>query len=326
MPPVADDNELETESSTVSAEDDKGKKPVDAESSTAQGDNDGDSTLSIVRDAVDKKTPEPAAASLAEGDEAGDEAGDQKPKPVDNVNFTDVPFHKHPRMREIVRQLNVEREDATRYRNVQNFLSERGVSAEEAADILHTVALAKTDPRKAWEQVRPWIEKLAHAAGEVLPEDLRKRVTANEIPVEVAKELARARAAVQSAGARESFDQQQAERRQFADHQRSIGQAAEDWEADRRRRDPNFEAKLVPLQKEIAYLHATEGKPKDAEGVKEQLKRAYKSVNDALPAPAAVPAKKVAINPVRGGQVAGTRSEATSTMDVVNDVLAKHGR
>jgi hypothetical protein len=246
------------------------------------------------------------------------DADDEQPKKQDDENFSDVPFHKHPRFQQLLRKSKAYQEDAVRYQNVQTFLDNQGLSAEEAADALTTAALMKSDPVKAWETLRPKVQALLQAAGEVLPQDLQQQVDQGTMPRAAAIEVSRSRAAVQALTSRRSFDQQQMERRQQSDQVRSIVQAAEDWEAHRRARDPGFDAKLVPLQKEIAYLQITEGRPRDVEGVKEQLRKAYKTVNDAIPAGQSNGSRRVAITPVRGGQVAGTNGAVPgSTLDII---------
>lgn len=324
--PLQDDQIEEVASSNTSALDEQNveqaQKPVatsgDAASSPATGEEDKD-LLSVVRDAVDKSKPETSAASPAEGEE--DEGSSDQPKKIDNENFSDVPFNNHPRFRALLKSWREEKQDAERYRNVQTFLDTHGVSPEEASDALIIAGLAKTNPAEAWKQIKPWVQKVLVAAGEVLPDDLQQRVQAGEFTAEAALEISRHRATAQSVQAQQSFREQQALRQQQIEATSSITNAAVEWEQDRRLKDPNFDTKLVPLQKEIAYLHATEGKPTTAEGVRDQLRRAYKAVNSAFvaPTPALPTARpKPAINPVRGGNVAGNAQPSEmSTLDIV---------
>ncbi len=325
---IVDDNDMELDPSDNSAitDDVKPEAAASAEpsatpaaTSPATGDNDEKDLLSVVRDVVDERQKPSAAASPAEGDEPALEAGGT-PKEQDNEEFSDVPFHKHPRFRQLVEQRNSFKADAERYQNVQNFLESNGLTSEEAADGLSIMAQAKLDPAGAWQRIKPWVQKVLVAAGEVLPDDLQQRVAKGEIAQDTAFELSRARAQTNTVQARQTFEQQQRERRQQAEVSNSLVRAANDWEEDRRKKDPNFAAKVIPLQKEIAYLHSTEGRPKDAEGVRDQLKRAYKAVNDSFrpPAPAASQQRRPAIRPVVGGKVAGAPApEPKSTLDIV---------
>jgi hypothetical protein len=292
----------------------------DADSSDAA--DDAKETASVVRNVVDEREEAPKApGSSPDGEEEPEEAGAPAPKEPDNVDFSDVPFHKHPRFQQLLRAKKDAEVDAVRYRNVETFLDRSGLAADEAADGLEVLGLAKTDPVSAWERVKPWVEKLAVAAGVIMPSDLQQRVQAGELTREAALELSANRAKVSSYTAKQQFDQQQAERRQQIEYQNSIVNAASNWEAERKLKDPNFDAKVVSLQKEIAYLHATEGRPTTPQGVVDQCNRAYKAVNTAFRASAPAqpqPQRRPAVAPVVGGQAAAPATAAPrSTLDII---------
>ena len=294
---------------------------VDADSSNATDDTATD-TLSVVRNVVgDAEEPVEAAAPSADDDEAGEAAGEEAPKGQDDENYSDVPFHKHPRFQHLLREKKAAEVDAVRYRNVETFLQNSNLDAAEAADGLEIMGLAKSNPAEAWKRIEPWVKKVLIAAGEVVPQDLQQAVQAGEITPERAKELSRARAQVQSVEVRQTLEQKRREEQRQTDHANSIITTASTWEAERRLKDPNFDTKVVALQKEIAYLHATEGRPSDPQGVVDQCNRAYKAVNASLRAAAPAnpqPPRRPAVRPVTGGQVAGTaRAEPKSTLDII---------
>jgi len=290
-----------------------------AVSSPATGEDDND-LLSVVRDVVkDRKVVDPA--SPAEGDEIqGQAAGD--PKKQDDENYSDVPFNKHPRFQQLLRKAKANEQDAGRYQNVERFLFDAGLSPDEAYDGLTIMGLAKTNPAEAWKQIRPWLEKLVVAAGEVIPEDLRERVTKGELTQDAAHEISKARATASSLQAAQTFRQQQEERRQQTSNATAVTQAAADWEADRMAKDPNFAAKQPAIMKEVVFLQRTEGMPTTPQGVLDMLKKAYKTVNESLkPTPAPV-IRQQNPRPVTGGQVAGNQRPAPggkemSTLDIV---------
>lgn len=293
-----------------------------AASSDAQGDSASD-LLSVVRDVVDARGEPEAKASPAEGAKEGDEPDDGAPKKEqDDENYSDVPFHKHPRFQQLLRQKNGFKEDAARYQNVQSFLDSHGLSGQEAADGLVIMALAKTNPAEAWKHLKPFVERVLQAAGEMLPEDLAQRVRNGELTDAAAFEISRARAQASSVETQRRFDQQQQERQIAVEKARALYDAANSWEHDRQAKDPNFGAKAEPLRKEIAYLQLTEGKPDTPRGVLDQLNRAYKAVNDSYVPPRPRATERRAISPVTGGQIAGrTRAEPKNTMDVINQVI-----
>jgi len=280
-------------------------------------------TLSVVRDVVDARTADPAASS-ADSAEAGNKPGAASTKEPDNENYSDVPFNKHPRFQHVISELKTARVDQERYQNVENFLSEQGLSGDEAHNLLLIGGLIKTNPSEAWKAMKPVVEKVLIAAGELLPADLKAKVDAGEMKPEVALEVSRARATVESTQARVNFDRQRQESRQQIDARNTILGTVSTWEADRKLRDPNFDAKQPALQREIAWLQTRDGRPNTPEGVKAQLQKAYDTVSAAYVAPAPVRQQRPAIRPVTGGQVNGSvRPEIKSTLDAVQAVVAR---
>ena len=291
-------------------------KPDDAKSSDATGEK-PDDLLSVVRDVVTESRGKSETASPAEGEEVSEETAGQAKKP-DDENYSDVPFSAHPRFKQLIRERNALRGDAERYHNVSSFLDQNGLSPDEAADGLMIMAKAKTVPAGAWQQIKPWVQKLLVAAGEVLPDDLRQRVQNGEITQEVALEFSRTRATAQSVSAAQSFREQLAHRQQTSAQVNALMGAAQQWENDRRLKDPNFEAKYEDVRKEVIYLRETEGSPNTPEGVRAQLQKAYKLVNDRSKAAQPAPPRRPVIRPVTGGQVAGgQRPEYASMLDIV---------
>lgn len=290
----------------------------DAGASTATKGETAD-TLGIIRDVVASETKVEAAGSQPEG-EAGADEGVQSKEP-DDEGYTDVPFNSHPRFQHLLRRVKRSEEDAGRYRNVEQFLTDNGLAADEAADMLMLGALLKHNPAAAWEKLRPWAEKAAIAAGAILPPDLQQRVSAGEITPQVAQELSRARGQQTSYEAQRQLDGQRSEREQMLRLDAELKGAASSWGQERELRDPHFAAKMPALQREIAFLQTTEGKPRTAAAVREQCERAYAAVNTSFrpPAPPAAAPVKRATRPVTGGQVAGTSStpKPQSTLDII---------
>lgn len=319
----------------IDAKDDAGaakaaENPATANPSTATDASKPEGALSVVRDVVGARKEDPAAASSASGNEEPVKTGDQTPKEADNENFSDVPFNKHPRFIQVIGKLKAAEADAGRYRNVQGFLDSNGVTADEAAETLTVAALAKTNPAEAWKRVQPWVQKLLIAAGEVLPDDLQQRVQKGELTADAAIEVSRARATVESTKVQKSFETQQRERQQTQSVATARLDAAANWESDRRIKDPNFAAKEAALQREVAYLIHTEGQPKTAEGVTDQLQRAYAAVNKSFKPPVVVARQTNgqfqprAITPVTGGQVAAAvPAQPESTLGQIRALRAQ---
>lgn len=325
MPPEMDDQNEELDSSASSGLDDN--QPEDsqlqgdpagesAESSPATGDNDDSHLLNVVRDAIPEGR-ESKEASPADVEGNGREADDKQPKPQDDENYSDVPFNKHPRFRQVLGRLRAAEQDAGNFRNIQAFISDQGLNNEEVADGMIIMGLMKHDPVEAWKRLKPTIQNLLAAAGEILPPDLQEMVKAGNMDPAAALEVSRARAGVQASRVQQSFAQQRQDRAQQAAAGQALQASANDWEAQRRQRDPNFDGKMVPLQKEILFLQQTEGRPNTPQGVREQLEKAYKAVNESFRQAPQAPRKRE-LKPVGGGQVAGNQRPAQmSTLDIV---------
>lgn len=289
----------------------------DAASSPATGENEDKDLLSVVRDVVkeSREPSEPASPAEIVEDKVDD---DKDAKKEDDEDYSDVPFNKHPRFQQLLRKAKANEADAGRYRNVETFLTNNNLGPDEAADVLMAAALAKTDPAKCWEQIKPWVQKVLVAAGEVLPQDLQQRVAAGELSREAAMELSRTKARAQSFEAQQSFREQQEQRRTQEAAVQAIVGAAEAWQQDRIAKDPNFASKEPALRKEILFLQHQEGRPNTPQGVRDQLNRAYKAVNDSLPPVKPTPAPRKTVQPVRGGNVAGNQQpENMSTLDII---------
>lgn len=274
--------------------------------------------LSVVRSAV-ADTAE-GSASPAGQEEGSDQppaeqppSGEQ-PKTADDENFSDVPFHAHPRFKQLVAQRNQYREGAQQYEKVQTFLAENGIEAEEAADFLVVRALMKHNPAEAWKQLKPLVQKLLVDAGEVLPSDLKQRVQQGEMTHAAAIELSRLRAQQESGRRAQTVQAEQAQQRQQAEHVRSIQQSVATWEQVTRQRDPDFEAKTEAMQKEILWLQKRDGMPKTPDDARKMVEAAYANVNKTMQRPV-----KQQVRPVTGGRVASGQPTAApkSMLDVV---------
>lgn len=268
-----------------------------AESSDAQDGAEGArSTIDVVRDVVGERKP--AEGSSPEGQkegEAADPKANQAAKEPDDEKFSDVPFHKHPRFQQLLKQRDSLKGDAERYKNVETFLRQNNVAAEEASQALTIAALLKTDPVKAWETLQPIVKQLLVDAGVVLPSDLRARVEAQELTEDAAKEIAKERASRTTVERKQQVTETQVETDRRTAFVEGLRTAANTWEAERTTKDPNFAAKKPLIMKELAWIHTTEGKADSPAKVREQLERAYKAVGTV-----AVPARTKSAAPTVG--------------------------
>lgn len=287
-----------------------------AESSIAQDVTDGArSTIDVVRDVVGERKPEEGSSPEGQKEgEVADPKAAQVAKEPDDEKFSDVPFHKHPRFQQLLKQRDSLKGAAERYNNVEGFLRQNNVTAEEASTALTWAAMRKTDPVKLWDNIKPWVQELLIDAGQVLPPDLRARVDSQELTQEAANEIAKERAGRTSVERRHETVQQQQETSRREAFVNGLRGEANTWEAERTAKDPNFAAKKPLIMKELAWIHTTEGKADSPAKVREQLERAYKAVGSV-----AVPARRAGVPTVgqatRRPAVSGSASQQTQRAD-----------
>lgn len=294
-----------------------------AEPSPAAKDEGASSFLDVVRDAVDKSAPDSSPETKQRDHQAA-----APTKEPDNENFSDVPFHKHPRFQELVGQRNALKEPAARFNELVEFMNKNAMTGEEVTNAINWFALRKQDPATAWAEIKPFIQELLLEIGEIIPPDIRAQVQSGQLTADVAKVLAKERAKATLAQGQMSFRDQQTARqkdletRQAAENQRTaLKLAARDWAATQEK-DPDFSKKQDALTKEVLFLQRQEGVPNTPEGVKAQLTKAMKAVNTAIQA---TRPRRPGIRPVTGGSTGGNvQSAPESFLDVVRAGRAAH--
>lgn len=315
-----DDQELNTPDSSASPDgQDTGNAGADS-SSDAKDEGQFD-LLSVVRDAA-----QPDPASSADETESGSDSTDPASTTdtqgtstePDNENFSDVPFNAHPRFRKLVQERNQLRGDAEQYRQVQAFLNEHGLTERDASSALQLHALMKTDPHKAWEQLRPMAKDLLDRIGEVLPQDIQARVQRGEITRETGLEISRLRAKQSTSEAAQAHRQEIETQRQQQEAVRAVQSAVGAWE-QAKQSDPDYAALSDDMQREVLWLHRAEGVPSTPEAARAQLDKAYKSVKERR----AVKPQRQAKTPVTGGSGAG--GNATPPPANVLDIVKAGG-
>jgi hypothetical protein len=317
---AVDDTELTTATSSTQQDAAADQVTESGAESSAASEGEKFDLLSVVRNAVDDKDGDaapPAGQSENSDQPKADAAPAKEAKTPDDENFSDAPFHNHPRFKQVIAQRNHYREGAQQYEQVQQFLQDNGISAEEAAEMLTLKALMKTDPQKAWAQFKPIVQQLLVDAGEILPDDLKQRVARGEMSREAAIEYQRLRAAQTSGQKAQQAAAERTQQSQALQAQKAVTDSVAMWEQATRLRDPDFEAKTEALQKEILWLQRRDGLPKTPDAARKMVEEAYQTVSKT-----ARPAARQQMRPVTGGRVTTGQSTAapTSMLDVVRSV------
>jgi hypothetical protein len=262
--------------------------------------------------AADEETPEPEASQAEETDQ------EEQAEP-DDENFSDAPFHNHPRFKKLIAQRNQFRAGHEQFQNIQKYLVENGLTGEEAAEGFEVMALLKRDPAAAWAKLKPIVQNLLVATGSVLPDDLKSRVQRGELSREAAMEMSRLRAGQQTQAQQQEFERQRQAQIEAHQAQQAVRAEVGSWEMAMRSRDPDFDAKYDVIEGQVLRLQRSEGMPRTPAEAKAQLDRAYEAANRMV---ASSQPRRPAMKPVTGGRVAGTpRAEPSSMEEVVRRAL-----
>jgi hypothetical protein len=309
-----DDVTVESTAPTVVTDEDSAASSPAAQATDAKP----ESILSVVRDAVKPKESGPSTDANRDHPTAAATAPE-----ADNEDFKDVPFHKHPRFQDLVRERNTLREPAKRHQQLTSFLDENAMSGEDAATALNLFALMKRDPEAAWAEMKPRVQELLLQIGEILPADLRQQVTAGTMTPDVAKMVAKERAKANVLQGKQTFEQSRAARLQqnsaaqaAADLQESIVSTVRAWATAQRGKDIDFAKKDEDLQKEILFQRRQTGQvPKTPAEATAELDAALKAVNQRIRSQR--PALREVRPVVGGGTATPSRAKPESLLDVV---------
>lgn len=323
---------LEADPSTASETSDASVSEQEpAESSAAEGESE-ESLLSVVQSAVRQEIGDPEdigsdtpadqteeVVSADEGDSAYETPEAETAVPADGEAYTDVPFHTHPRFKQLIEERNRYRTDSDQYQKVQDFMSSNNLSEQDAAEAFRVAALMKNDPAQAYEIVKSHLDALAKATGQVLPEDIQTKLNEGYMDEDAAKELSRARAEIE----RERYLREQSTNKFEETAAKSqfnmLTNTINSWEESTRQSDPDYNLKRDEIDDRVRVLVSQEGRPATAEAALRLANTAYEQVNqrfrDRQP-------EKQPIKPVSGGKLGGTPTpEPKSLQDVIGMAL-----
>lgn len=220
-----------------------------------------------------------AEAENAEGKASQDDG--QTPKDDSQKQAEKLPFHNHPRWKEMVSERDALKPKADQYEKITTFMSTNRLTPEEMAQGMKVMALMKNNPVEAYKVLQGYVQNLAPLTGEVLPEDLKREVEDGFIPESRAKELARLKAEREYS---ETYQRAQAEQRE-AEHkallERQMYDAVVSWETQERAKDPDWDKKYEMVMDRVRTLVAA-GRPQSASEAVEVARRALADINTRL--------------------------------------------
>jgi hypothetical protein len=299
-----------------------------AETSTKSAGETEDSLLAVVR-AVAEKSDAPEMAEASESPTEGQESTvDQAADARKDDDFSDIPFNKHPRFRELVKEKNTYKAkiaeyepDAQQYREIQSFMQRTNLSPQEVAEGLMLMAEMKSgDPAKAHDVLMKKAESLALAAGKKLPQELEEKVDQGYIDRDTAQQLYQQQTQAQRQAA---IAQQQLMQRHHMDvigSQQAMANAVATWEQSTRATDPDYDLKADLVKDRIRAHMAVHGAPRSAEHALSLSRQAYEDVTQTLQR---AKGSKPAMRPAVGGKVSGSVApEPRNLLDVIRRASA----
>ena len=238
--------------------------------------------LSAVRAVLKPDTAEPSPAEGSGADEPASKSGSDKPDPnaataetdpnreLTEADFADV---EKPSVKKRIDTLLAQRaaarteaetlrDPAGHWQKHVQFLVENQVSPENSQAVYGILSLIhRGDWANAAAAIRPWYELVLRQAGDILPEDIQRRVDVGDLSPGDAGELSRARAAAASAEHQRLASEQQ---HTVADTSRQLDgtrQAVAQWETGIAQRDPDFALKRVAVMRYAQAIVAERGLP-----------------------------------------------------------------
>lgn len=271
------------------------KDPAAAPSVADAKDAKPEKPLDITRRVMGNKAKAAAPSTVAKDPAATAEAQAAADK--------DLPFHDHPRWKEVVAQRNdfekraataeaaagQFKEGAERHQQIVDFMEGNGLVADEMSELMKFGAMAKSDDPAVLENCANALLQIADevlvSIGKRLPKDLQEKVDAGLIEKDAALEMAGLRGKTQTLTAKVDQSAQAQDARQKHEIDTAVSTACVNWENATKAKDLNYndhKSRLVAA--EVSRLIAESGgkKPRSYQAANALMNKAYKNVNENL--------------------------------------------
>ena len=217
-----------------------------------------------------------------------------------------LPFHNHPRWKEIVSERDTLKPKAEQFEKITSFMSTNGLTTQEVAEGFQIMALMKTNPAEAHKKISEYKAKLDVYVGEKLPDSIAKKVEDGFVDAESAKELAALKAEKELYAQRQVYAQQQ----NAIQSQTNMHQAVVNWEQQMKVKDPDWSTKEGLITDRVRSIILSE-QPSTAEEAVALVERAYSQITEQL---RKITPKRTNINPVRSSMSSATVNVAPKSL------------
>jgi hypothetical protein len=293
------------------AEQAEGVKPAQSPSADAEAGKPAEgvkaepkSMLDAVNAALAKdKALEQSPGSKTEKDKPAEGPADAKAKDGQDGD-AQLPFHNHPRWKEVIAERNALREKAGSFDTLIGEVAKTGLDVREFNELLGVGALIKQDPAKALERIEAVADQLRGIVGDKLPDTLKKRVDDGEISEADAREISRAKAQASLAEQRRVQDAEGQQQARIQTHLDDCKRAVTAWMDAEAKLDPDWSKKQPLVIREAQELERQYGTPPTVQDAAKLMKAAKARAEEQIRAfvPSRAPVK-----PAITGGVASTQ-------------------
>lgn len=272
-----------------------------------------DSVKAALKPKPEGSSPSQASQDVKPGAEVPSEDEDKEPE-GDPTPEELARYHSRTRKRmaKLMGERNEARDeveklrpDADVGRRITGFISQSGMSTDEANLLLEVGRNMKRDPLKALEQLKPYYDALQRMAGDILPQDLHAAVTKGEITEQYARQLARGRTETtvlsQRTQAQEAADRERKIAEQNQHHAGAVAASISTWEANQAKTDPDWTLKQGRIGELIELEVRRSGYPKTVQAAVDLAEKAKAKVTAEL---AQFAPRKVAVTPLNPASAA----------------------
>lgn len=243
------------------------------------------SLLDVVKSVVDKSKPD-ANSSLAVNNKvtAEDSATGNKAVKDDasgGPKAEALPFHNHPRWKELLSERDSFKARAEQYDKVEQYMTRNQLTPQEVAEGFQVMSLLKHNPVEAYKVLSGHLSRLAPIVGESLPEDISKRVDNGDVDIESAKELAKARAQANLLAQQQQQGVVERQNQEYNARQTQVRDAVLAWEGQIKQRDPDYSAKQKFIMDKVRIMIGSEAPNSPHEAIA-MVEKAYNDVNESM--------------------------------------------
>lgn len=224
------------------------------------------------------KSPDPTKDGTKVADPAAKAEADAKVVPDEQL-----PFHNHPRWKQVLGERNAFEPDAIEHRKVLGFMEANGLQGSEVAKGFEVMALIKTAPEKALVELEGWVDRLKLHLGAKLPPDLQAKVEDGSIDEATAKEVSLARNTAAQAKARVTQTDEERRAERETTHRNMCSVAVDEWSKQQAALDPDFGVK-APLVLDALKIRISDERrlPRDATEATQWAKDSLARINKTL--------------------------------------------